>query len=276
MRYLLLGTKILAALLLLVGPKEVTGQSALDGFDPKANDYVGVIVVQPDGKSLIGGGFSWLAPNGGLPVTRHHIARLNPDGTLDAAFDPDANERIFCIALQEDGKILVGGDFTAIGGQNRNAIARLDPITGLADSFDPNMDANGFVRAIVPQPGGKILVVGGFTTIGGQTRHNIARLDATTGLADSFDPNADSEIVSVAVQADSKILLGGYFTQIGGHQRSRMARLDPNTGLADSFNPNANGEVFSSIAGGRKNNRGRLFQRTRQYRRTNSQLHCAA
>ena len=40
--------------------------------------------------------------------------------------------------MQADGKILAGGDFTSIGGQTRNYIARLDATTGLADSFDPN------------------------------------------------------------------------------------------------------------------------------------------
>ena len=44
----------------------------------------------------------------------------------------------YSIAVQADGKILVGGDFDSIGGQTRNRIARLDPTTGLADSFDPN------------------------------------------------------------------------------------------------------------------------------------------
>ena len=49
------------------------------------------------------------------------------------------------IAVQADGKILVGGGFNganSIGGQARNYIARLDATTGLADSFDPN--ASGF------------------------------------------------------------------------------------------------------------------------------------
>src|SRR6476620_3891088 len=68
------------------------GGSALDGFDPNANGPVYVVVVQPDGKILIGGGFTTLSPNGGPPATRNHIARLNPDGTLDNPFDPNAND----------------------------------------------------------------------------------------------------------------------------------------------------------------------------------------
>src|SRR6476620_8137650 len=60
------------------------GGSALDGFDPNANGRIWVVVVQPDGKILLGGEFTSV-----LGVTRNRIARLNPDGTLDTAFDPN-------------------------------------------------------------------------------------------------------------------------------------------------------------------------------------------
>jgi hypothetical protein len=79
------------------------------------------------------------------------------------------------------------------------------------------------------QADGKILAAGTFTNIGGQTRNYIARLDATTGLADSFDPTANSYVVSMAVQADGKILAGGYFTSIGGQPRNLFARLSNDT-----------------------------------------------
>ena len=86
---------------------------------------------------------------------------------------------------------------------------------------------------------------GAFTDIGGQTRNRIARLDPTTGLADSFDPNASSTVLSIAEQADGKILASGQFSSIGGQTRNRIARLDAGSGTADSFDPNANGIVFS-------------------------------
>ena len=120
-------------------PSKVHAQSALDGFDPERRTArVRVVVVQPDGKILIGGDFTTLSPNGVATVTRNHIARLNPDGTLDTAFNPNANGVVYAIALQADGKILAGGFSRIIGGQPRNRIARLDATTGLPDSFDPN------------------------------------------------------------------------------------------------------------------------------------------
>jgi len=171
----------LAALAIVGVATAVRGQSALDGFDPNANGtVVVVVVVQPDGKILIGGDFTTLSPNGGAPVTRNRIARLNPDGTLDTVFNPNANGIVRSIALQADGKILVGGSFNganSIGGQTRNRIARLDATTGQADSFNPN--AAGEVDVIAVQGDGKIVVGGDFNganSIGGQTRNRIDRL----------------------------------------------------------------------------------------------------
>jgi uncharacterized delta-60 repeat protein len=246
-------------------------QSALDGFDPNVNGTaIRVVVVQPDGKILIGGDFTSV-----LGVARNNIARLNPDGTLDAAFDPNANFTVYSIAVQADGKILAAGRFNNIGGQTRHRVARLNATTGLADSFDP--DPDNAVYAIAVQSDGKILAAGDFTSIGGQTRNHIARLDAATGKADSFDPNANSNVYAIAVQADGKVLVGGPFhgnNSIGGKTRNYIARLDATTGLADSFDPNANDQAaaiavqadgkilvgggFTSIGGQTRNHIARL------------------
>src|ERR1043166_9040490 len=118
MKHLLRFPTIAGLLLTLVLPAR--GQSALDGFDPNANGPVFAIVVQPDGKILIGGDFTTLSPNGGAEVFRNHIARLNPDGTLDTGFDPSASAVVHALAVQADGKILAGGLFTSIGGQPRH------------------------------------------------------------------------------------------------------------------------------------------------------------
>jgi uncharacterized delta-60 repeat protein len=255
-------------LLSLILTVEVSAQCAVDGFDPRANNFaVYAIVVQPDGKILVGGDFTTLSPNGGAAVARNCIARLNPDGTLDTGFNPNADLVVRSIALQADGKILVGGLFSSIGGQPRNRMARLDATTGAADSFDPNASGpggtggTGSVDAIAVQADGKIIAGGSFTSIGGQPRNSIARLDATSGLADSFDPNASPQVLALALQTDGKIVVGGFFTNIGGQTRRYIARLDPGTGAADAFNPNADNAVFSLavqadgkiLAGGRFN-----------------------
>ena len=106
-----------------------------DGFDPNANGGVFAITVQADGKILIGGDFTELNPNGSGAVARNLIARLNTDGTLNTAFDPNPNNIVLAIAVQADGKILIGGFFISLnpngsGTVTRNRIARLNAAFG--------------------------------------------------------------------------------------------------------------------------------------------------
>ena len=118
--------------------------------------------------------------------------------------------------------------------------------------------------AIAVQADGKILAGGDFN--GRQHRRTDAQLHRPARChdrrADSFNPNANDSVHSIAVQADGKILAGGYFTSIGGQTRNRIARLDATTGLADSFDPNANDIcLFNRGAAGRQDFGGRQFHR---------------
>ena len=127
------------------------------------------MALQTDGKVVMGGDFSTITnPTAQI---RHHVARFNADDSLDT-FDPDANDYVYTFALREDGKIVVGGQFTAIGNptqEARNHIARLMPDGGV-DSFNPNID--GTVYAMLMQPDGKLVVGGGI-------RHKLVRSRAT-------------------------------------------------------------------------------------------------
>jgi uncharacterized delta-60 repeat protein len=174
------------------------------------------------------------------------IATLSP-GLLQAQtpddFNPVANSSVYTLAVQADGKILAGGNFTTLGGQRRNRIARLNPDGSLDSSFNPG--ANGDVFSLAVQADGKILAGGTFTAIAGQTRNYIARLNADGTLDSSFDPGANSSVESLGVQADGKILAGGSFTTLGGQSRSRIARLNADGSLDSSFSQGANNTVLS-------------------------------
>ncbi|MEO6393474.1 MAG: hypothetical protein ABIP75_16615, partial [Pyrinomonadaceae bacterium] len=177
---------------------------------------------------------------------RNNIARLDPVTGLADSFDPNANNRVYTISVQANGKIVVGGQFTIIGLATRLRIARLDGVTGVADSWDPICD--GDVYSIVLQSNGKLLACGRFGMIGGQPRNNIARLDPVTGSADSWDPNANvglQGVYSMAVQADGKVVVAYGGGIIAGQTRLRLARIDGVTGLADSFDPAPNGFVYA-------------------------------
>ena len=137
-----------------------------------ANNNINTMVLQPDGRILVGGGFTTLA---GQPC--NHIARLNADGTLDEAFNLSggANDNVNCLALQTDGKILVGGSFTNLGGQPRTRLARLAADGTLDTTFDPRAD--NIVYSLVEQADGNILVGGSFTNLSGQARNYLGRPD---------------------------------------------------------------------------------------------------
>ena len=220
------------------------------GFDPNANNTVNGLAVQADGKILLVGSFDTV---GG--TTRNNIARLNSDGTLDTAFDPNANGEVKSVAVQADGKILLGGFFNNVGGTARNNIARLNSNGSFDTGFDPN--ANSVVSSVAVQADGKILLGGSFTTLqpngapSATTRNSIARLNSDGSLDTGFDPNADSDVYSVAVQADGEILIGGHFITLqpnGAASPRRAERLRGSTATAAStlpLIPNADSDVFS-------------------------------
>jgi uncharacterized delta-60 repeat protein len=100
-------------------------------------------------------------------------------------FNPNANGTVTSLAIQSDGKILVGGQFTQIGGQTRSKIARLNPDGSIDSTFNPN--ASNIVYSLAIQSDGKIVVGGRFTQIDGQTRNYIARLTNDTAALNNFN-----------------------------------------------------------------------------------------
>lgn len=217
-------------------------------FNPGANGNVSAIVVQPDGKILVAGNFTMIGGGGTGTTARNHIARLNADGTLDNSFDPGANGNIFAMALQADGKILVGGTFTTLGGggtgtTTRNNIGRLNANGSLDTGFAAAAD--GEVGTFAMQKDGKVLIGGEFTLVDDVARGHIARLNADGTLDAAFDPGANGVVASLAIQADGKILAGGQFTTLGGggtgtSTRNRIARVNNDGSIDATFDPGAN------------------------------------
>ncbi|MCS7035453.1 MAG: hypothetical protein RMJ33_13185 [Saprospiraceae bacterium] len=207
-----------------------------------AHPGVYAIAVQPDKKILIGGRFT---EYGG--VTRRYIARLNPDGSLDPSFDPGGSiggpsyPEVHVLALQPDGKILVGGEFTQYGGIVRPGIARLHPNGSLDLSFEPgNGFNNSSVYTFLLQPNGKILIGGSFVLYDGvSVGSNLARLNPDGSLDPSFAHKVipNSTVHALAQHSDGKIFIAGAFNEYGNVFRNHIARLNSDGSLDHSFNP---------------------------------------
>jgi uncharacterized delta-60 repeat protein len=166
------------------------------------------IVLQPDGKIMIGGGFS--SVNGQL---RAGIARLLEDGDLDFTFTPGLSPGVLCIALQPDGKILAGGSFTGPG-TPRSFLARLGEDGSLDTSFTAAPDST--VKCLALQQDGKILAGGAFRNISGVPAGRLARL-TSGGAPEPFAADFPNEVRCLALQPDGRIFAGGLFE--GGVKR---------------------------------------------------------
>jgi uncharacterized delta-60 repeat protein len=215
-----------------------------DTYDPQIGGVVGTIYtvsMQPDNKAIIGGNFNSLRG-----ISKFSFARINPDGSQDIApkdlslgSSTSQYGWLRSIAVQPDGKILVGGYFESAGGRRRRGVARLNTDGTIDNSFaDPGI-TNFFytsISALVVQPDGKILVGGDFDQVNGQTRRHIIRLNPDGTLDAGFAPDVSDVVYSIALQPDGKILIGGFFYQVNGQDRSRLARLNSDGSLDTAFN----------------------------------------
>src|ERR1700689_5149847 len=87
-------------------------------------------------------------------------------GSLDMTFNPGsgANAAIACMALETNGQIVIGGNFTSFNGASQNYVARLNADGSLDTTFYPGVGPSGAVQAVAVQSNGEILIAGGFGT----------------------------------------------------------------------------------------------------------------
>jgi uncharacterized delta-60 repeat protein len=235
--------------------------SALDGFEPDFDGSVLAVATLPDGRVLVGGQFTAYRGRPTGPITRNNLARLNADGSLDETFNPNVNGAVRAIAVQPDGKVVIGGDFTGVQPAattvTRNRIARLNGDGTVDTAFNPNLGGTlqPQVLALLVQTDGKIVAGGTFTTVQANgaaavsTRNRLARLNADGSLDATFDPNPNGVVLALAQHVDNKIVVAGGFTSFqengkpAATTRNRIARLNANGTVDSEFNPNANNAV---------------------------------
>ncbi len=227
---------------------------SLDGsfnptFEPAAENIITTIALQPDGKILIGGVFTISGAS-----SPSYVRRLNPDGAIDPGFVPAliADNIAFIpvvesLVLQTDGGIVIGGQFTDVGGSSRNGIARLNANGSIDAAFDPRAgtgpgNSRGLYRAVgtlAMQTDGKIIAGGSFTNIANTTQYYIARFNNNGSLDTTFTPNlalASGGVLTVQVEADGKVLIGGDLARFDGLNPNNIARLNPNGAFDSTFN----------------------------------------
>lgn len=215
--------------------------------------YISDVVAQPDFKIIIAGHFS--SVNG---VPRKNVARLRPSGAVDPGFDPGAGPDydVLDAALQQDGKVVIGGYFQTVAGQPWAALARLnrdgslDTTLDTGAGFGDSMYGIPYVQTVAIQRDGAILAGGFFDSYQGALRVGLVRLQANgaldgrfdtgTGIVSAFNPDYPGFINNLAVQPDGKVLMTGGFGYVNGVWATGIVRL------------NADGSLDTGAPGGRQ------------------------
>ena len=177
------------------------------------------------------------------PGTAHASVSLVPDDTAAVAGEVYGLDVV-------DGRVVVGGLFTAVGGQARNNVAAIKADGNVDKLFNPG--ANGQVKAVAASEDGSVIFLGGvFTEAGGAPRANLAAVDAVTGVAlagwqaDTGGVNPD--VNSLAVHGD-RLYVGGRFARIDGSGYKRLVALDVTTGdLVRGFQPAPDNKVTEVV-----------------------------
>lgn len=198
--------------------------------DPKG------IALQSDGKIVLVGYSVYANKN------VNGILRLNTDGTVDksfgvgSGFSPSYNAQT--VALQTDGKVIVGGNFTTFNGSQANRILRLNSDGSVDPTFSSGAGFDNTVNSLAIQTDGKILAVGNFLNYQGIARSYVARLNSDGSLDSSFNTSnyLGSSADNVQIQSDGKILVSGSFTTWNSANQKGIIRLNSDGSKDTGFN----------------------------------------
>jgi uncharacterized delta-60 repeat protein len=190
-----------------------------DGFLTDENGNVYSIIVQDDGKIVVGG---WFYEYDG--TTAEKIVRLNPDGSNDFTMgNPGFNDRVSRIIQQPDGKFLCVGFFYEYTGTSYNRIIRFNPDGNVDTTFQNNNIDWYFIQAIEILDTGKILIGG--SSDNGYVNFSMLNSDGTISDDLNIVSGFDSQVNYILQQDHNKVLVGGWFEDYQGNPVNYLARL---------------------------------------------------
>lgn len=172
-------------------------------------------------------------------------------GSLDLTFDPGTGPSEYPteVLIQDDGKILIGGNFTTVNGASCNRIARLNADGTFDATFNVGSGFDADVHAMALQPDGKILVTGSFQSYNGQPASYLIRLDPNGTADPSFNVGTGPTFGAFSMQVlpDTRIMLFGGFFSYNGVTRIRSARILADGTLDATYDPGSANSANMSI-----------------------------
>lgn len=214
---------------------------------PEINLPVLAVALTPDGGILAGGWFTRVDQ-----FRRLGLVRLLEDGSVDDAFDVRlesalSDPRVNALAVDEQGRIYVGGRFYLVNGQPRAHLARLQPDGSLDAGYAPELSWGGEapeVRSLAPAPGGRCVLGGTFQSLQDQPLPGLARLRPDGSLDRAFQPAVRlrtdlpaAGVTSVLALPDHRVVATGTFATTGSGPAVDLVLLDER------------GQLLSALAG---------------------------
>jgi uncharacterized delta-60 repeat protein len=236
---------VLGTYLLFFAPNVAHAQLNLDAaFSPDVTDAPGQGLISlplPDGKILIGG-FFHLA-NG---VAIRNLVRVNSDGSLDTAFNPDGSGpsgNIYAILPVAGNKFLIGGFFSSYNNVPQSGLVRINSDGTLDGTFNPGgsgVNLGGAAQTVSLQTDGKILISGGgLVSYNGNSSINVARLNSDGTFDSTFVSGVQPFFVEDVHQTPSgKIFISGSFASYSGVATKHIALVASNGALDLTFAAN--------------------------------------
>ena len=191
----------------------------------------------------IGGSFNYVGPYTGHGVPLDTLTG-KPSGAFPFVDGPSYYNSVYASTPDENGGWFIGGEFSRVGGIERNGLAHILANGTLDPAWNPG--ANGPVYALAFS-NSTLYVGGSFNNVGGQNRIAIAALEAATGKVTDWNPGMEGCINAMAIRrySSSTLYVGGWFLRIGGYPCNRIAALDTRSNYASRLGEGADGEVFA-------------------------------
>ncbi len=218
---------------------------------------VSSILPDASGRVLLAGNFRSL--NG---TAAFNLARLTASGSVDSTFAVGSGPsgEVTQLLRLPDGKLLIRGNFTGVGGIVRVDLARLLADGTLDQSFNyTRQNPNWWIDRVVPTAAGKLLCTGFFYDSSDfNNRRALVRLnpDGTPDSTFASVTVGDGHVLAALSQPDGRTLVAGTFIQVGATALNRLARLtadgalDSSLAIGTGFDPAvpAGGNGLSQLA----------------------------